>query len=132
MRFYGFDPKELTTSSQQNLALDKDPKLAWALRHREFFPIDINRASRSALLRVPGFGTRNVKRMLSIRRYQALKLGDLAKLRVPLSRARFFVITADHNPAVKQIDAEKLDARIVQPMQMSLFDADHSARNGQL
>ena len=56
-----------------------DPKLAWALRHREFFPVDVNRAAMSALLRVPGFGVRNVKRILSTRRHRRITLDDLRK-----------------------------------------------------
>jgi putative DNA modification/repair radical SAM protein len=55
-RFYGFSADELTTPSDPNLALNLDPKLAWALRHRAFFPLDVNRAPREALLRVPGLG----------------------------------------------------------------------------
>ena len=63
MRFYGFSAPELTTPEEQDLPLDADPKLVWALRNREFFPVDVNAASREALLRVPGFGVRAVDRM---------------------------------------------------------------------
>jgi putative DNA modification/repair radical SAM protein len=66
MRFYGFAADELTAVSE-NLSLDYDPKLAWALAHRELFPVDVNRASREQLLRVPGLGVRNVERILTVR-----------------------------------------------------------------
>ena len=132
MRFYGFNWREITPAAGENLSLDKDPKLAWALRNREFFPVDVNKASRAALLRVPGFGVRNVKRMLSIRRYHALRLEDLAKLKVPLLRSRFFIVTADGNPAVKRIDNLALASRFVQPQQLTLFEAGAIARNGEL
>jgi len=108
MRFYGFSANELTTEQDRNLPLDKDPKLAWALRNREFFPVDVNKAGQAALLRVPGFGVRNVKRILKVRRYRALTIADLAKLRVAVKRAQFFIVAADHNPAAKQIDTPKL------------------------
>jgi putative DNA modification/repair radical SAM protein len=133
MRFYGFSAAELTTPDKPNLSLDHDPKLDWALRNRDFFPVDVNRAGKSALLRVPGFGVRNVKRILQIRRYRALTLADLAKLRIPVKRAQYFVVTADHNPAVHQIDSPKLPRRVV-PVneQLSLFEAAQTARTGEL
>jgi predicted DNA-binding helix-hairpin-helix protein len=133
IRFYGFTADEITTSLDGNLALDKDPKLAWALEHRDFFPVDVNRAAKAALLRVPGFGVRNVKRILNIRRYRALTLADLSKLRIPVKRSRFFVITADHNPAAMQIDSPKLAPRVLTPdRQLLLFEAAETARSGEL
>ena len=127
MRFYGFSADELTTAEDRNLPLDTDPKMAWALRHREFFPIDVNKAGKSALLRVPGFGVRNVMRIVQIRRYRALTMADLAKLKISVKKARFFVVTADHNPAAKQIDAVRLPVK-----QLGLFDAAETARTGEL
>ncbi len=133
MRFYGFSAEELTTENERNLPLDKDPKLAWALRHREFFPVDVNKAGQRALLRVPGFGVRNVKRILQIRRYRALTLTDLAKLKVPVKRASYFIVAADHNPAARQIDAVKLPEKFVPPVQqLALFEAADTARSGEL
>ncbi len=129
MRFYGFSADELTTEEDRNLPLDKDPKLGWALRHRAFFPIDVNKAGKAALLRVPGFGVRNVKRILQIRRYRALTLADLAKLRVPVNRSRFFIVAADHNPAAQQIDTQQLPKRVEQ---LSLFETAETARTGEL
>lgn len=133
IRFYGFEAGELVTEANGNLPLDNDPKLAWALANRDFFPVDINQAGKSALLRVPGFGVRNVKRILKIRRYRALTLGDLVKLKVPVKRSQFFIVTADHNPAVKQIDSTQLPQKVVVPdRQMLLFEAAESARSGEL
>jgi putative DNA modification/repair radical SAM protein len=133
MRFYGFSADELTTENDRNLPLDKDPKLAWALRHREFFPIDVNKAGKSALLRVPGFGVRNVARILQIRKFRRLALADLAKLKISTKKSKFFVVTADHNPAVKQIDSSQLTARFEQPsQQLMLFETAQAARTGEL
>ncbi len=124
MRFYGFQPRELTTAEDHNLPLDRDPKLAWALRHREFFPVDVNKAGREALLRVPGFGVRNVNRIVKIRRYRRLALTDLAKLKVPVKRAQYFVVTEDNNPHTKEIDAKRLPTRFgPDSTQLSLFSA---------
>lgn len=119
MRFYGFDAEELTTADQPDLPADADPKLAWALRHRGFFPVDVNRAPQRDLLRVPGLGVRNVKRILRIRRYHALTLEDLEKLKIPLRRAAQFLITADSGPQL--IDSPRLPAVFVAE-QLSLFE----------
>ncbi len=98
MRFYGFDVGELTTPAAPELPLDIDPKLAWALRHPTAFPIDVNRAARELLLRVPGLGVKNVDRIVAIRRWHALRLDDLARLRVPLKKTMPFITTVDHTP----------------------------------
>ena len=98
MRFYGFNVSELTTTNRPNLSLEIDPKLAWALRHRENFPVDLNRAPREMMLRVPGLGVRNVERILRVRRWHQLHLADLVRLRVPLSKLMPFVVVADYRP----------------------------------
>ena len=127
IRFYGFSADELTTAEEKNLPLDQDPKLAWALRHREFFPVDVNKAGKSALLRVPGLGVRNVSRILQIRKFHALTLGDLAKLKISVKKSQYFVVTADQNAAAKKIDAVKLPVK-----QLGLFESAETARTGEL
>ncbi len=124
IRNYGFSAHEVTNGLDGgNLDLEKDPKLAWAIRHRQLFPVDVNRASKSLLLRIPGIGVRNVQRILNIRRFHRLRLEDLARLNVTLSRAKWFVVTADHNPDVFRLDSAVLPdtfrKRLVQP---SLFE----------
>lgn len=120
MRFYGFGVEEL--AEEANLPLDMDPKLAWALRHREMFPVDVNRASKSLLLRVPGLGVRNVERIVQVRRHRRLTAEDLRRLKVPMSRAQFFLVTADRAAgAPKSIDSLALPGLV--PKQMNLFEA---------
>lgn len=123
IRNYGFVAHEVTEGLDGgNLDLENDPKLAWALRHRGLFPVDVNLASKSVLLRTPGIGIRNVARILNIRKFKRIVLEDLVRLRVSLSRAKWFIVTADHNPDVFKLDSATLpDAfrrKIVQP---SLF-----------
>jgi putative DNA modification/repair radical SAM protein len=133
MRYYGFAAHELTTPAQPNLDLKIDPKLNWALRHRELFPLNINTASRDELLRIPGIGYRTVQRILSIRRYHRLRLDDLKKLRVYLHRAKSFILTDDHHPAAAQLDAPALAGNlIVAAVQLPLFGLEASAVSGQL
>ncbi len=131
-RFYGFSMDELTTADDPNLSLDLDPKLAWALRHRERFPVDVNRAPREVLLRVPGLGYKNVARILSIRRYHRVTLDDLRKLHVPLRRVRPFVITPAHSEHLLRLDREDLPALLTKPAQLELFSASLDSLSGQL
>ena len=123
LRFYGFEAGELTTTNEPNLPLDIDPKLAWALRNRERFPVDVNIAAREQLLRVPGLGHRTVLRLLQVRRHHRLALRDLQVLRARLSEARPFIITSDWRPSLTLLDSEHLRDRLrPAPTQPSLFD----------
>ena len=133
LRFYGFTADEIVAESDHNLSLDIDPKTAWALSHREFFPIDVNRATYEEMLRVPGIGVRNVKRILQIRRHKNLRTEDLKKLRVAWKRAKAFVLTADHNPSVHDLDKVDLRKRVQSTsQQLMLFDAAGSAASGEV
>jgi putative DNA modification/repair radical SAM protein len=98
IRHYGFTADELTSPAAPDLDLVQDPKLTWAMRHPEFYPVDVNTAPREALLRVPGIGYRTVERILMLRRRRKIALADLVKLRAVVSRAKRYIITADHCP----------------------------------
>jgi putative DNA modification/repair radical SAM protein len=98
LRFYGFDVTELADTPTGMLDLATDPKHAWALAHRDQFPVDLNRAPRERLLRVPGLGVKTVARLLTARRHTKLRLADLARLRLNLAKIAPFVILADHHP----------------------------------
>ncbi len=102
MRFYGYRADEVQAAAGADgmLPLDIDPKLAWALKFRESFPVDVNRAPREALLRVPGLGTRAVGAILSARRHRRLRLDDVAKLTVSVAKLRPFLIAADWRPVL--------------------------------
>ena len=126
LRFYGFEVDEiaprLDPAARTLLDLDIDPKLAWALRYPERFPVDLNLAPREALLRVPGLGTRNVRKILASRRHRRLRLDDLARLRAPLRRVLPFVSVADHHPHRALDRPDALRAQLAPaPAQGSLF-----------
>ncbi|WP_084544811.1 putative DNA modification/repair radical SAM protein [Derxia gummosa] len=128
MRFYGFAADEIATGGDGMLDLGMDPKLAWALRHRERFPVDINRADKETLLRVPGLGVRNVARILDARRVRAVTLDDLARLRLPLAKVLPFVTLPGHRPgAGDEVESAVLAARL-RSAQIGLFDAPPPAR----
>lgn len=123
MRNYGFRTSEILPPETPNLDLRIDPKLAWALRNREEFPLDVQTATREQLVRVPGLGLRNVDRLITIRRHTRVRLEDLARLRVSLPKVRPFLITADHHPARYLLDSDRLIDRLLpKPVQLDLFD----------
>lgn len=100
MRFYGFSPAEVAAAADSDgmMPLDIDPKLAWALKFRELFPVDVNRAPREILLRVPGLGTKAVDAIVATRKLHALRLDDIARVTVSIAKLRPFLIAADWRP----------------------------------
>ena len=91
MRFYGFDAAELLDDRNPNFDPDYDPKIIWAVRHPEQFPVEINTASYQQLIRVPGLGIRCAKRIVSARRTARLDFEDLIRMKVSLKRAQYFI-----------------------------------------
>lgn len=122
LRFYDFQLDEITSVTRDgNLDLEIDPKLAWALVHREHFPLDVNRASREMLLRVPGFGVKTVNRILAARRHRALRYEDLTRMGASMKKARAFVTAGGWTPG-GLTDSADLRARFAPPPeQLTLF-----------
>ncbi len=122
LRFYGFSVGEIAQGAQSGmLDLAIDPKLAWALARRDQFPVDVNRAPRELLMRIPGIGGRTVSRILSTRRWKTLTYDDLIRMGARMKNAKAFIITRDWSPA-KLTDASNLRARFAAPAeQLSLI-----------
>ena len=126
MRFYDYTPAEVVAAADDAtgmLPLDIDPKLAWALKFRGDFPVDVNRAPREKLLRVPGLGTKAVAAILTSRRWRRLRLDDVARLTVSIAKVRPFVVAEDWRPVAL---ADRADLRpMVAPKkrQLELFAA---------
>ena len=125
MRFYGFKPAEVVSAADGNgmLPLDIDPKLAWALKFRDSFPVDVNRAPRDQLLRVPGLGTKAVKRILASRRWRQLRLDDVARLTRSITKVRPFIVTADWRPTLLTDRADLRTLVAPKQKQLELFAA---------
>ncbi|MES2096085.1 MAG: putative DNA modification/repair radical SAM protein [Pseudomonadota bacterium] len=123
MRFYDYTPEEVGQAADDMgmMPLDIDPKLAWALKFRGRFPVDVNSGPREMLLRVPGLGTRAVDKILAARRWRRLGLADVGRLTVSVAKVRPFLIASDWRPVAL---ADKLDVKsLVAPKaeQMELF-----------
>lgn len=91
MRFYGFKAEEIVSESHPLLDLDIDPKLSWALRNMDQFPIDVNRADYELILRIPGVGVGSAKKIVATRQFGALTMERLKKIGIAINRAKYFI-----------------------------------------
>lgn len=99
MRFYHFRADEIADEQNPDLDLEVDPKVSWALRHPEAFPIDINKADYEMLLRIPGVGVRSASLILNARKYRRLTSEHLKKMGVVMKRAQYFITCGELNAA---------------------------------
>ena len=126
MRFYDYTPADVVAAADATtgmLPLDIDPKLAWALKFRGSFPVDVNRAPREALLRVPGLGVKAVGAILTARRWRRLHLADVARLTVSIAKVRPFLIAEDWRPVALSDRAELRPVVAPKAAQLELFAA---------
>lgn len=114
MRFYGFEFNEILNTQHQFLDLDIDPKLAWALRHIDQFPVDINRADKRMLARVPGLGMTSVSKILNARKFRALNWEHLKRLGVALNRAKYFIVCNSMDFERRDLTASQIKGFILQ------------------
>ncbi|WP_028622126.1 putative DNA modification/repair radical SAM protein [Pseudomonas sp. Ant30-3] len=123
LRSYGFKAGELF-KGPGHLALDIDPKLAWALENREVFPLDLNRAEASLIARIPGIGLRTTERLVELRQQRRIRYEDLARMRCVLAKAKPFFITSDYHPQQAEVTSQMLYQQLrdrPQPQQMGLW-----------
>ena len=132
LRFYGFTADEILDNAAPYLDLAYDPKCGWALRHMDLFPVDINRADKEMLLRIPGIGVRSVYKILKARCTKTLDFEDLRKLGIVLKRARFFITCKGRHMGPLDADVAFIKANLSADsrsflsspdcVQLSLFD----------
>ncbi|KAA8735249.1 putative DNA modification/repair radical SAM protein [Acinetobacter qingfengensis] len=113
MRFYGFRHDEIVNNQHPNLELDIDPKLSWALRHPEYFPIDLNHADYNMIIRVPGIGTRSAKKIIQARRFGSIRMDTVQRMGVAWSKAQHFVRCIDSPTFQKEKTAMQLKQHIL-------------------
>ncbi|WP_434036011.1 putative DNA modification/repair radical SAM protein [Formosa sp. 4Alg 33] len=114
LRFYGFNIEEILNEQHQHLDLDIDPKLGWALRNLHEFPVDVNKADKRMLARIPGLGMKSVFKILHARRYRQLNWDHLKAIGVSLNRAQYFLICASNKFETRDLTAEKIKGLILQ------------------
>jgi putative DNA modification/repair radical SAM protein len=122
LRYYGFTADEIASGGKDGmLDLQVDPKLAWVLKNRHLFPLDVNTADRELLLRIPGLGVRAVDKIMTTRRHTNMRINDVARLSSGVKRMLPFIITLDHHPG-RFGDRVDLRQHLVSPLkQPSLF-----------
>lgn len=113
LRFYGFDVREILNPDNPNLDLDIDPKLSWALRNLNRFPVDVNKADKMMLARVPGLGMVSVNKILNARRFRNLNWEHLKTIGVKLNRAKYFITCSSRYFESKDYSASHLKQIII-------------------
>ncbi len=127
LRFYGFRADEILSDQHPNLETDIDPKLSWALRNLQLFPVDVNAADYAMILRIPGLGVKSAKKIVSGRRFGRLSLEHLRQFGVALNRAKFFLVCDGWNGYRRDWDPLQIKQQIVSTAakagmgQLSLF-----------
>lgn len=106
MRFYGFLAHEILDEDTPFLDLSFDPKLAWAIRNREHFPVNIQTAPYEMIVRVPGIGVRTAKKIIKTRRFVSITLDMLKKMGASVNRARYFVALTTPNPYLAKLEQD--------------------------
>lgn len=132
MRYYAFTADELATPAEPWLDLDVDPKLGWALKNMDRFPVEVNDAPLDLLLRVPGIGPVGARRIVSARRSGILTLDDLKRLRITLKRARHFVTCNGKHDASCPKDPEVIRKRVMEDAAASAYNRTRRTISQQL
>lgn len=113
MRFYGFHVNELLNDANPHLDIDMDPKLSWALRNLQFFPVDINVAAYKMIIRVPGIGVTSAQKIVQARKFGRLRIDQLKKIGVAYNRARHFIVCSDTPYQLKDYQGTQIKSFIM-------------------
>jgi putative DNA modification/repair radical SAM protein len=126
MRFYGFHVNELLNDANPHLDIDIDPKLSWALRNMQHFPVDINVAAYKVILRVPGIGVGSAKKIVQARKFGKLRIDQLQKIGVAYNRAKHFIKCADSPYQLKDYQGTQIKSFILAESQSKYIKHDTS------
>lgn len=113
MRFYGFKIQEILNDDNPNLDVDVDPKLSWAIRNMQHFPVDINRADYKMILRVPGIGVISAQKIVQARKFGKLKIDQLKKIGIAYNKAKYFITCADSPYQLRDYQGTQIKAFIL-------------------
>lgn len=124
MRFYGFKVQEILNDANPNLDVDIDPKLSWAIRNMQHFPVDINKADYAMILRIPGIGVMSAKKIVQARKFGKLRIDQLKKIGVSYNRAQYFITCADSPYQLKDYQGTQIKAFILAESQSKYLKTD--------
>jgi len=124
MRFYGFKVQEILNDANPNLDVDIDPKLSWAIRNMQHFPVDINKADYQMILRIPGIGVMSAKKIVQARKFGKLRIDQLKKIGVAYNRAKHFITCADTPYQLKDYQGTQIKAFILAESQSKYLKTD--------
>ncbi len=108
MQLYGFSPEDVTPEAAPFLEHDIDPKAAWALRHLDLYPVEINTADYETLIRVPGIGVTYAKKIIAARRCSKITNDILKQMRIALKRCKYFITCDGKYVAENLLDSPTL------------------------
>lgn len=132
LRYYGFEAGELLTEEQPNFNVYLDPKCEWALRHLEYFPVEINKATYQMLLRVPGIGVKSARRIVGARKSTMLNFDALKRIGVVLKRAHYFITCNGKMMYQTKIDEDYITRRILELDRRKNWELDYDVTFKQL
>jgi putative DNA modification/repair radical SAM protein len=126
MRFYGFKVQEILNDANPNLDVDIDPKLSWAIRNMQHFPVDINKADYKMILRIPGIGVMSAKKIVQARKFGRLRIDQLKKIGVAYNRAKHFITCADSPYQLRDYQGTQIKAFIMAESQSKYLKTDNN------
>ncbi|MGM9476671.1 putative DNA modification/repair radical SAM protein [Pedobacter sp. GSP4] len=126
MRFYGFKVQEILNDANPNLDVDIDPKLSWAIRNMQHFPVDINKADYKMILRIPGIGVMSAQKIVQARKFGKLRIDQLKKIGVAYNRAKHFIVCADSPYQLKDYQGTQIKAFIMAESQSKYLKTDNN------
>ncbi|KRT15109.1 radical SAM protein [Pedobacter ginsenosidimutans] len=126
MRFYGFKVQEILNDANPNLDIDIDPKLSWAIRNMQHFPVDINTADYKMILRIPGIGVMSAQKIVQARKFGKLRIDQLKKIGVAYNRAKHFIVCLDSPYQLKDYQGTQIKAFILAESQSKYLKTDNN------
>lgn len=127
LRFYGFSINEILNDNHPNLDVEVDPKLSWALRNLNQFPVDVNTADKHMLARIPGLGMKSVGKILNARRFRKLNWDHLKKIGIALNRAKYFMVCDSRYRERRDLQPAQIKGLILQNSQ-GKFRSNYSSQ----
>nr|WP_276900010.1 putative DNA modification/repair radical SAM protein [Pedobacter kyonggii] len=124
MRFYGFKVQEILNDANPNLDIDIDPKLSWAIRNMQHFPVDVNTADYKMILRIPGIGVMSAQKIVQARKFGKLRIDQLKKIGVAYNRAKHFIVCLDSPYQLKDYQGTQIKAFILAESQSKYLKTD--------